>query len=72
MKARAMATFRAKLRLTDHGTTLVTEGDIISGDSEAIMAMARTKMVEIIEESDIVPATSKPRRKTHAPSGYAY
>ena len=71
MKAKSLSVFRTKLRQVDEGTVLVTIGQIIEGDDEHLRALARNRLVELVEggaEESAKPAQPKatPKPKTAA------
>ncbi len=49
MKAKSLSVFRTKLRLNDPGTVLVNIGDVIEGDDDHLRALARSKLVVLLE-----------------------
>lgn len=62
MKAKSLSVFRTKLRHTDEGTILVSIGDVIEGDDEHITALARNRLVELVDgdtEKSVKAATPK-------------
>ena len=62
MKAKSLSVFRTKLRQDDLGTVLVTIGQIIEGDDEHLRALARNRLVELVEggaEENAKPAKGK-------------
>lgn len=65
MKAKALSMFRAKLRYTDEKTVLVSIGQVIEGDDDNLRALARTRLVELVEDGD-EPA-AKPAKAKAAP-----
>lgn len=76
MKAKSLSVFRTKLRHTDEGTVLVTIGQEIEGDDEHLRALARNRLVELIEdgaEASAKPAKAKtdPKAKAAAKPGAA-
>ena len=52
MKAKSLSVFRTKLHRTDQGTVLIAIGQIIDGDEEHIRALARNRLVELLDESE--------------------
>lgn len=50
MKAKSLSTFRTKLHPTDDNTVLVNYGDIIEGDSEHLRALARNRLIQILDD----------------------
>lgn len=50
MKAKSLSVFRTKLRQDDEGTVLVTTGQIIEGDDEHIRALARNRLVQLVDD----------------------
>lgn len=69
MKAKSLSVFRTKLHSSDEGTVLITIGQIIEGDDEHLRALARNRLVELIEdgaEASAKPAKAKADAKTKA------
>ena len=69
MKAKSLSVFRTKLRHSDEGTVLVTVGQVIEGDDDHLRALARNRLVEIVEdgaETSAKPAKAKAEPKTKA------
>ena len=50
MKAKSISVFRTKLRIADEKTVLVNIGDVIEGDDHHLRALARSRLVELLEE----------------------
>ena len=72
MKAKALSTFRTKLRLSDSGVVLVGFGQIIEADEEHLRALARNRLVELIGEGDEDEPQPKAKPKVKAkPDGKA-
>ena len=76
MKAKSLSVFRTKLRLDDPGTVLVNIGDVIEGDDDHLRALARNRLVELVEDGAEVnakPAKAKaePKPKVAAKPGAA-
>lgn len=69
MKAKSLSVFRTKLRHDDAETVLVVEGQIIEGDADHLRALARNRLVEIVEdgaETSAKPAKAKADAKAKA------
>jgi hypothetical protein len=49
MKAKSLSVFRTKFRSSDEKTVLVKIGDVIEGDEEHLRALARNRLVELLE-----------------------
>ena len=58
MKAKALSQFYTKLRYNDDKATLVSIGQVIEGDDDNLRALARNRMVELVEDSG--EQTAKP------------
>ena len=73
MKARSLSTFRTKLRQDDEKTVLVNIGDVIEADAEHLRALARNRLVEIIDgDEQDKPAKIKAEPKSESkPKGGA-
>lgn len=70
MKARSLSVFRTKLHRDDPGTVLVNIGDVIAGDDDHLRALARNRLVELLEgETPHVGGDTK--SESVAPSGKA-
>lgn len=50
MKAKSLSVFRTKLRRNDPGTVLVAIGQIIEGDDEHLRALARNRLVVLLDD----------------------
>lgn len=50
LKAKSLSTFRTKLDHSSEMTKLVNPGDIIEGDEEHLRALARNRLVEILDD----------------------
>lgn len=69
MKAKALSMFRTKLRYDDEKTVLVSIGQVIEGDDDNLRALARNRLVELVEDGDEAaakPAKAKAETKTQA------
>ena len=65
MKAKSLSVFRTKLRQEDSSTVLVNIGDVIEVDDEHLRALARNRLVEIVEDGAEKNAkTAKPKAET--------
>ena len=65
MKAKALSQFYTKLRFNDEKATLVSIGQVIEGDDDNLRALARNRMVELMEGSG-EPAAKPAKAKTEA------
>lgn len=70
MKAKALSMFRTKLRYDDEKTVLVSIGQVIEGDDDNLRALARNRLVEIVEDGD-EPAAKPAKAKATAKPGAA-
>lgn len=62
MKAKSLSVFRTKLQRDAPDTVLVNIGDVIEGDDEHIQALARNRLVELLEGGTEKSATpTKPK-----------
>ncbi len=50
MKAKALSQFYTKLRYNDEKATLVSIGQVIEGDDDNLRALARNRMVDLMED----------------------
>ena len=67
MKAKSLSVFRTKLRHDAPGTVLVTIGQIIEGDDEHLRALARNRLVELVEDDAEKSAkAAKPKAEAKA------
>lgn len=67
MKAKSLSVFRTKLHRTDEGTVLIAAGQIIDGDEEHMRALARNRLVVLLEESE-PPATPETQEAPQPPN----
>lgn len=76
MKAKSLSVFRTKLRQDDSSTVLVSIGDVIEGDEDHLRALARNRLVEIIDDgteknAKAAKPKAEPKPKTNAKPGVA-
>lgn len=50
MKAKALSQFYTKLRYNDDKAALVSIGQVIEGDDDNLRALARNRLVELVED----------------------
>ena len=67
MKAISLSVFRTKLHLADEGTILVGLGQVIEGDEEHLRALARNRLVELMEEQEPAAPPKTPAKKPAGP-----
>ena len=71
MKAKSLSVFRTKLRQADEGTVLVQLGDVIEGDEDHLRALARNRLVDLMEDDTekSVKAAKPKAENTQPPQG---
>jgi len=50
MKAKSLSVFHTRLTFGDARTTLVNIGDVIEGDDDHLRALARNRLVELLDD----------------------
>lgn len=70
MKAKSLSVFRTKLRQADEGTVLVQLGDVIEGDEDHLRALARNRLVDLMED-DTEKSVKAAKPKAEAKPGPA-
>ena len=68
MKAKSLSVFRTKLRSTDASTVLVSIGDVIEGDDEHLRALARNRLVELLEDGTAAKPAKPAKNTAQAPA----